>query len=79
MNYRELHRLYELDGSQATAEHVGATLQAGDLQPADFSLREWVLSLDPRGGYEVTVSDGIDVTAFANITGQIVYTRLLAA
>jgi hypothetical protein len=40
MNYRELHRLYELDGPQATVEHVGAALQAGELQPADFSLRE---------------------------------------
>ncbi len=90
MNYRELHRLYELDGSQATVEHVGAALQSGELQPADFSLRElaeavvpdgreWVRSLDPRGGYEVTEADGVDLTAFANISGQIVYTRLLAA
>lgn len=70
MNYRELHRLYELDGSQATVEHVGAALQSGELQPADFSLRElaeavvpdgreWVRSLDPRGGYEVTEADGV--------------------
>jgi len=90
MNYREIHRVFELDGSQATVEHVGAALQAGELKPADFSLRElaeavvpdgreWVRSLDPRGGYEVTEADGVDVTAFANITGQIVYTRLLAA
>ena len=90
MNYRELHRLYELDGPSATVEHVGAALQSGELKPADFSLRElaeavvpdgreWVRSLDPRGGYEVTEADGVDLTAFANISGQIVYTRLLAA
>lgn len=73
MNYRELHRLFELDGPSATVEHVGAALQSGELQPADFSLRElaeavvpdgreWVRSLDPRGGYEVTEADGVDVT-----------------
>jgi len=44
--------------------------------------REWVRMLDPRSGGSVNVmeaSDGVDVTAFLNITGQVIYAKLLDA
>lgn len=41
LNYRELRRRYELDGADQTVQHLSEALQAGDLQPEDFSLRTW--------------------------------------
>ena len=44
---------------------------------------EWVKRMDPRsddGGVRLLeAGDGVDVTAFSNITGQIVYTTILEA
>ncbi len=44
--------------------------------------REWVRLLDPRsaGGVSVLESaDGVDVTAFLNITGQVIYSKIMEA
>ena len=61
------------------------------MQAEDFSLRElaeatvgseWVKRLDPRSTSGVRLleaGDAVDVTAFSNITGQIVYSRILQA
>ena len=43
---------------------------------------EWVRLLDPRsaGGVSVLEStDGVDVTAFLNITGQVIYSKIMEA
>lgn len=90
IKYRELKRRYELDGAEQTVRHLREALEAGHLRGEDFSLRElaevtlgsaWVKQLDPRsGGAELLeAGDGVDVTAFSNITGQIVYSTILAA
>ena len=61
LRYQELKRRYELDGAQQTVEHLSKALASKQLKPEDFSLRdlaealvpdgrEWVRSLDPRGG-----------------------------
>jgi hypothetical protein len=50
-----------------------------------FCGRSWVRALDPRqGGVELLDAslleangDGVDVTAFRNITGQVIYTKIL--
>ena len=63
LNYRELRRRYELEGSAKTVEHLSEALADKSLQPDDFSLRdlaealipegrEWVRTLDPALGIE---------------------------
>ncbi len=93
LNYRELKRRYELDGADKTVQHLSEALQEGHLAPEEFSIRdlaeslvpdgrEWVRMLDPRSGGSVSVveaTDGVDVTAFLNITGQVVYSKILDA
>lgn len=93
INYRELRRRYQLDGADKTVAHLSESLAERHLAPEDFSLRdlaealvpdgrEWVRMLDPRAGGGVSVmeaSDGVDVTAFLNITGQVIYSRILDA
>lgn len=82
---------YERDGLAKTAGRISEALEAGQLQPSDFSFRdmaealipsgaEWLRSIDPRsqGGY-ISESSAVDTSAFANITGQIVYSSLLQA
>ena len=86
---KELRRRFDLDGPQATTEHVREALAQRHLRPEDFSLRDlaehfcgpaWVRALDPRQDGVVLVEaagDGVDVTAFRNITGQVVYAKLM--
>jgi hypothetical protein len=93
LKYRELKRRYELDGANATVSHLSEALRAGHLRPEDFSIRdlaealvpdgrEWVRMLDPRSAGSVSVlesSDGVDTTAFLNITGQVIYSKIMEA
>lgn len=93
LNYRELKRRYELDGPDQTVQHLSESLQAGDLRPEDFSIRDlaetlvpegrqWVRMLDPRAGGNVNVmeaTDGVDVSAFFNVAGQVIYSKILDA
>jgi hypothetical protein len=78
----------ELDGPRRTQEHLREALAGGHLRPEDFSLRDlaeqfcgpdWVRALDPRGGSQLREADaeGVDVTAFRNITGQLVYSKIM--
>jgi hypothetical protein len=65
--------------------------EGGVFKPADFRIREvaeatlgrgFVAACDPTSGVTlraVMESDGVDSTAFSNITGQIVYTTILEA
>ena len=91
IKYRELKRRYELDGPAATVEHLREALLQKHLRPEDFSIRdlaealvpdghEWVRSLDPRmsgGVYLQEAGEGVDVTAFLNVTGQLIYAKIL--
>ncbi|MGE3406811.1 MAG: hypothetical protein AB7I37_08360 [Pirellulales bacterium] len=93
INCRELKRRYELDGPRRTTAHLSEALQEGHLRPEDFSLRDlaeslipdghhWVRQLDPRtsGGVNLLeAGDGVDATAFLNITGQVVYSKIMEA
>lgn len=93
LKYRELKRRYELDGAEQTVTHLSEALREGHLRPEDFSIRdlaealvpdgrEWVRLLDPRsagGASVVESSDGVDVTAFLNITGQVIYSKIMEA
>ncbi|MHB8901819.1 MAG: phage major capsid protein [Thermoguttaceae bacterium] len=91
--YRELRRRYDLDGPFKTVEHLSEALAQGHLRPEDFSLRDlaeglipdghhWLRMLDPRNTRSLALAeaaDGVDVTAFLNITGQVIYSKILAA
>ncbi len=91
IKYRELRRRYELDGAEKTTSHLCEALGAGQLKAEDFSLRdlaeglvpdghEWVRMLDPRNSGSVSIleaGDGVDVTAFLNVTGQVIYSKIL--
>lgn len=93
IKYWELQRRYELDGAERTVEHLSEALRGGELAAADFSLRElaealvpdgreWVRMLDPRsaGGVALLESfDGVDTTAFSNITSQLIYSKIMEA
>lgn len=93
LNYRELRRRYDLDGPAKTVQHLQEALQEQTLRPEDFSLRdlaeglipdgrEWVRSLDPRsgmGGPVLESSDGVDATAFQNVTAQVIHSKILEA
>ena len=83
--------MYETAGPEETVKHLREALREGHLRAEDFSLRElaeatvgpeWVKQMDPRSGGGVRLleaGDGVDVTAFSNITGQIVYSTILEA
>ena len=90
---RELKRRFELEGAQRTIAHLTEALKKRHLRPEDFSLRdlaeglvpdghEWVRSLDPRSAGAVNIleaGDGVDVTAFLNVAGQVVYSKIMDA
>jgi hypothetical protein len=82
--------MYDLSGPEKTVRHLQEALASGDLKPDDFSIREVaeatlsgerVRQMDPRsGGVAVLESaSGVDVTAFSNITGQIIRAKILEA
>jgi hypothetical protein len=93
LKYRELKRRYDLDGAEKTVNHLSEALREGHLRPEEFSIRdlaealvpdgrEWVRMLDPRSAGSVSVleaGDGVDVTAFRNITGQVIYSKVMEA
>jgi hypothetical protein len=93
LKYRELKRRYDLDGAEQTVTHLSEALRDGHLKPEDFSIRElaealvpdgveWVRLLDPRSAGSVSVMESggaIDVTAFLNITGQVIYSKIMEA
>lgn len=91
IKYRELKRRYDLDGPRKTVAHLSEALTQQQLRPEDFSIRDlaealvpdghdWVRSLDPRSSSGVSLqeaSEGVDMTAFLNITGQVIYSRIM--
>ena len=90
IKYRELKRMYAANGPEPTVRHLQEALRSGDLKPEDFSIRELaeatlspsrVRQMDPRQGDVALLEtgDGVDVTAFSNIAGQIVQSKILEA
>lgn len=93
IRYRELRRRYQLEGAEKTVQHLREALAQGELRPEDFSIRdlaeglvpdghEWVRMMDPRnpGGVSVLeAGEAVDVTAFLNVTGQVIYSKILEA
>ena len=92
IQYRELKRRYELDGPDQTVRHLSEALAKHEIKPEDFSLRDlaetmvpggrqWVDLMSPRyeGDSVTESSEGVDVTAFMNLTGRLIYHKILEA
>ncbi len=93
IRYRELRRRYQADGPEKTVRHLREALAQRELRPEDFSIRdlaealvpeghEWVRTMDPRnpGGTSLLeAAEAVDLTAFLNVTGQVIYSRILEA
>jgi hypothetical protein len=90
INYRELKRQVELNGPEATVAHLTEALETKELRPEDFSIRElaeafngreWVQSFNPRHGESISLLEtgAVKNSSFSNITGQIVYNKVLNA
>ena len=89
IKYRELKQMYDKLGQNECVKHLTEALEQGHLKPEDFSIRELaeitvgpkrVRQMDPRHGGGVDLleaGEGIDVTAFSNITGQVVRSKIL--
>lgn len=88
IKYRELKRRYDLDGAQKTVAHLSEALAKKELRADDFSIRDlaealipsgsqWVRELNPNVGSLTESFQGVDVSAFATIAGQLIYSRIL--
>ncbi len=92
IKYKELNHLCKSMGPAKAEEHLTEALRDGQLKPNDFSIREWALAsmghefvemCNPSNGpnHRITqvmeAGSGVDVTAFRNITGQIVFSQIL--
>jgi hypothetical protein len=82
--------MYDLSGPDKTVRNLQEALEQGHLQPEDFSIRELaeamlsserVRQMDPRNGGATLLEAGeaVDVTAFSNITGQVIRSKILEA
>jgi hypothetical protein len=93
IRYRELRRRYQADGPEKTVSHLREALTQGDLKAEDFSIRDlaeglvpdghdWVRTMDPRNSGGVSLleaGEAVDLTAFLNVTGQVIYSKILEA
>src|SRR5258708_13136043 len=90
---QNLKQLYESLGAVECVRLLEEGLQTGEFKPEDFSLREmaesfcghdWVRRLNPKNTARYSIADvteagdGVDVSAFSNITGQIFYNKILS-
>lgn len=90
INYRELKRRVDLDGLKKTTEHLSEAIETRQIRPEEFSFRdlaealipdglEWVRSLEPCEGRSLMESEGVESSAFLNITGQIIGAKIREA
>lgn len=89
-NYQQLARDYKNDARKASAE-LSEALREGHIKPEQFSIRalaenlipdgrEYVSLMDPRhgGGFQEAMG-AVSTTDFSNITGQLIYTKVMEA
>ena len=92
IKYKELRKRFEMDGALRTVQHLSEALLKKELRGEDFSIRslaealipggqDWIRELDPRSHHcdGILEGDGVDISAFTNITGQIIYSKILEA
>lgn len=91
INGESIRGMWESLGPVGCCEHLMEALTSKKIRAEDFSLRElaeafcghnWVRRLNPAnlGRFQqaslLEAGEGVDVTAFSHITGQIVYSRI---
>jgi hypothetical protein len=89
---QNLRQLYESLGPAECVHLLSEGIKSGEFKTSDFSLRElaeafcgegWVRRLNPAASARygtvdlLEAGEGVDITAFSNITGQIFYNRIL--
>jgi hypothetical protein len=93
INYRELGQMLKLEGKSKTCQHFAEALEKGQLKANDFNIRdlyeatvpdgrEALRLLDPRNQGSFTFQEegsAVDTSVFANISGQIVFSKVLEA
>jgi len=91
INYRELRRQREVGGDQAVIQHITEGIEEKWFRPDDFSIRDLAESLipdgpeyvreycRPSGGMSLMEASAVNTGTFSNITGQIVYSKILEA
>jgi len=94
IKHRELKRMCEQMGPQQAGKHLTEALHSGDLKAEDISIRDWAVATmgyefvdlcNPSlGGNDyvtkaLTEAEGVGPTAFANITGQIIFSKIMDA
>ena len=88
IKYQELRKRFEMDGPVQTVRHLTEALQQKELRSEDFRIRDlaealipggrdWVKELECRPTSALVEADGIDVTAFLNVTKQMVFHKIL--
>ncbi len=92
INYDSVKRFYEIDPLR-TCDDLLEGIEQRHLRAEEFSLRQLFESLVPNGGELIRTLDprqpggvnlleaggAVDMSAFSNITGQIVYSKVLEA
>jgi len=92
INGHAIKDIVESQGLEHTCSLLEQEIIDGKVRPEDFSFRElaeafcgheWVAKLDPRRQARFSqfrsvmeAGEGVDVTAFGNITGQIIYSKI---
>jgi hypothetical protein len=93
LNGVSLQRLYESHGPVQVCSVINKAILEGKISPSDFSLKElavtfcgeqWYDNLKPdnHSGYRPTVvleNEAVDTSAFQNILGQVIFSRILQA
>ncbi|MHC4445223.1 MAG: phage major capsid protein [Planctomycetota bacterium] len=92
INYRDLKRQIELDGPQRSVRFIREGLNQEWFTPEDFSIRQLAEATVPDGREFVSLCNPsnqqtlweaaggmVDTATFSNITGQIVYNKILGS
>lgn len=87
---RDLAKQVHAKGDAVVCEMLEQSIESGDIKPEEFSIRELYEELVPdgyeavqmlnpgrRGRHHLQEADAVKSTAFANITGQIVYSTVM--
>jgi hypothetical protein len=88
INYKKLRSQYEKYGATQSCRLLRVAIDGGDIDLGGFSIRQCaeemigraaVEAMDPRNGSTAILEagDGVDTTAFSNITGQLLISKIM--
>lgn len=87
INYKKLRAQYDRLGGEESCRLLTEAIDGGDIDINAFSIKECAMemigrpaveAMDPRNSSSILeAGDGVDVTAFSNITGQLLISKLM--